>query len=167
VAIYVDANQGLTPKSLSELLPTLIEMQVQVIEQPFPTGQEELLDDVQSPIPIIADESVQATTDIRGLVGRFDGINIKLDKCGGLTEGLTMAAAARELGLLVMVGNMGGTSLAMAPAFLLGQLCDLIDLDGPALLKTDRPDGVTYSDGFVDCPENLWGYPSVGEPASA
>ena len=89
--------------------------------------------------------------------GRIDLINIKLDKCGGLTEGLSMARVAREHGLEVMVGNMGGTSLAMAPAFLVGQLCDVIDLDGPTFLKEDRDVTVDYSDGYLSCPDQLWG----------
>ena len=90
------------------------------------------------PIPIAADESAQGLLDIRKLSGRFRVVNIKLDKCGGLTEGLAMVRAARELGLDAMVGNMSGTSLAMAPAFLLGQLCQVVELDGPIILKADR-----------------------------
>ena len=94
-------------------------------------------------------------------VGRFDVLNIKLDKCGGLTEGLAMAAEARRLGLKVMVGNMGGSSMAMAPAFILGQMCDIVDLDGPLFLKQDRRPAVVYADGSIDCPDALWGAPEV------
>jgi L-alanine-DL-glutamate epimerase-like enolase superfamily enzyme len=93
-------------------------------------------------------------------------INIKLDKCGGLTEGLRMAAAARSLGFDVMIGNMVGTSLAMAPAFLVGQYCRVVDLDGPLLLATDRTPAVSYVDGFLHCDERVWGYhPNHGDVA--
>jgi L-alanine-DL-glutamate epimerase-like enolase superfamily enzyme len=158
VWLGVDANQGLTRAVLEQLMPVLVDARVALIEQPFPVGHEALLDGFESPIPIAADESVQSLADIPGLVGRFNVINIKLDKCGGLTEGLKMARAARALGLETMVGNMLGTSLAMAPAFLVGQLCDVVDLDGPALLKVDRDISVQYTDGFIMCPETLWGY---------
>jgi L-Ala-D/L-Glu epimerase / N-acetyl-D-glutamate racemase len=123
-------------------------------------GREAWLDRLSSPIPIAADESVQGLIDIANLVGRYSVVNFKLDKCGGLTEGLAMAYAAREAGLDTMVGNMPGTSLAMAPAYLLGQLCKVVDLDGPVFLKQDRQNSVQYSGGLVTCPEALWGYPS-------
>ncbi len=157
VWLGVDANQGFTRASLEQLLPVLVETKVELIEQPFPIGQEAQLDGLKSPIPVAADESAQSLADIPGLVGRFNVVNIKLDKCGGLTEGLAMARAARGLGLDTMVGNMLGTSLGMAPAFLLGQLCKVVDLDGPVFLKTDRPTTVRYADGHIDCPESLWG----------
>ena len=92
-----------------------------------------------------------------GLVGRFDVINIKLDKCGGLTEALLIAEEARRLGLGVMVGNMVGTSLAMAPAFIVGQQCDVVDLDGPTFLREDRSPSVEYRDGTIWCPDEVWG----------
>jgi L-alanine-DL-glutamate epimerase-like enolase superfamily enzyme len=155
----VDANQGFTRDVLESLMPVLIDAHVALIEQPFPIGQEVLLKELGSPIPIAADESVQSLRDIPGLVGRFNVVNIKLDKCGGLTEALAMARAARALGLRPMVGNMTGTSLAMAPAFLVGQLCDLVDLDGPAFLSSDRGTPVQYDEGLITCPEALWGYP--------
>ena len=157
VWLGVDGNQGFIRASLEALLPVLIEARVALIEQPFPIGKEALLDGLFSPIPIAADESVQSLADIPGLVGRFSVVNIKLDKCGGLTEGLAMARAARELGLDTMVGNMIGTSLAMAPAYLLGQHCQVVDLDGPIFLKTDRENPVRYSDGLIECPKALWG----------
>jgi len=153
----VDANQGFTRASLERLMPVLVEARVALIEQPFPVRQEALLDGLQSPIPIAADESVQGVADIAALSGRCSVINIKLDKCGGLTEGLAMARAARDLGMDPMVGNMLGTSLAMSPAFLVGQLCGVVDLDGPLFLKTDRPDTVQYTDGFISCPRTQWG----------
>ena len=157
VWLGVDANQGFTPGFLHELMPTLIDARVELIEQPFKAGQEALLDGFDSPIPIAADESVRSFADLPGLVGRFDVANIKLDKCGGLTEGLAMAAWLRAEGLKVMVGCMGGTSLAMAPAFVLGQLCDLVDLDGPMFLKSDRPVSASYENGRIFCPPELWG----------
>jgi L-Ala-D/L-Glu epimerase len=158
VWLGVDANQGFTPSTLEGLMPALIEANVVLIEQPFPVGQEALLDGLQSPIPIAADESVQGLADIAHLVGRFDVVNIKLDKCGGLTEGLSMVRAARAAGLDTMVGNMPGTSLAMAPGFLLGQLCKHVDLDGAIFLKSDRAVKVQYSDGTISCPEAIWGH---------
>lgn len=157
VWLGVDANQGFTPESLKKLLPALIEEGVKLIEQPFPIGQEHLLEGFESPIPFAADESVQGVADMKGLVDRFNVVNIKLDKCGGLTEALTMARMARSLGLDTMVGNMVGTSLAMVPAAVVGQLCSIVDLDGPVFLKNDRPNPIRYVDGFIECPMDLWG----------
>ena len=157
VWLGVDANQGFSRHSMERLMPTLTHARVQLIEQPFPIGAEALLDGFQCPIPVAADESVQSLADLQGLAGRFDVVNIKLDKCGGLTEGLALVRAARELGLETMVGNMIGTSLAMAPAFLVGQLCKVVDLDGPVFLKTDRSAPAEYDDGRISCPERLWG----------
>lgn len=155
--IGIDANQGFTRRFLEDLMPVLEQSKVALIEQPFPVGQESMLENVNWPIPIAADESAQTARDIPSLLGRFDIVNIKLDKCGGLSEALTMARAARERGLGVMVGNMIGTSLAMAPAFLLGELCDVVDLDGPLLLQNDRLYPVAYRDGNVFCTERIWG----------
>jgi len=160
VWLGVDANQGFTLATLEQLLPTLIETKVALIEQPLPIGDEAKLAGFQSPIPLAADESAQSLADLAGLVGKFQVVNIKLDKCGGLTEALAMARAARDLGLDTMVGNMLGTSLAMAPAYLVGQLCKVVDLDGPVLLRSDRAASVDYTDGYVTCPAKLWGYPA-------
>jgi L-alanine-DL-glutamate epimerase-like enolase superfamily enzyme len=157
VWLSVDGNQGFNRSALENLLPTLTESRVSLIEQPFPIGQEAWLDDLDSPIPIAADESVQGLADMPALVGRVQVINIKLDKCGGLTEGLAMAHKARELGLQCMVGNMIGTSLAMAPAYLVGQLCTVADLDGSAFIKSDRANPATYANGYIACPDALWG----------
>lgn len=157
VWLAVDANQGFSRPLLEQLMPVLVDMKVKLIEQPFLVGEEALLDHFQSPIPIAADESVQGLADIERLVGRFSAANIKLDKCGGLTEALMMARAARRAGLEVMVGNMMGTSLAMAPAVLVGQLCDVVDLDGPVFFKSDREVTVHYLDGHISCPKELWG----------
>ena len=157
VWLGVDANQGFKRPFLEALMPVLVECGVDLIEQPFRVGDEAQLDGFKSPIPIAADETVQSLADVPSLVGRFNVMNIKLDKCGGLTEGLAMARRARELGLGLMVGNMMGTSLAMAPAFLLGQLCTVTDLDGPIFLKADRAHPVVYADGRIQCPRELWG----------
>jgi L-alanine-DL-glutamate epimerase-like enolase superfamily enzyme len=155
--LSVDANQGFSRASFERILPVLQEANIALIEQPFPIGQDALLDGLDSPIPVAADESVQGLADIASLVGRFDVVNIKLDKCGGLTEGLAMARAALDSGLTLMVGNMLGTSLAMAPGFLLGQLCSVVDLDGPIALASDRDIAVRYGDGLICCPAELWG----------
>jgi L-alanine-DL-glutamate epimerase-like enolase superfamily enzyme len=153
----VDANQGFTRKSLEELMPTLLAANVQMVEQPFAIGREGDLDGFDSSIPVAADESAQGIDDLPGLVGRFDIVNIKLDKCGGLTEALAMARRIRELGMQPMVGCMGGSSLAMAPAFVVGQLCDYVDLDAPLWLASDRQPAAQYGDGNIFCPEMLWG----------
>lgn len=154
----VDANQGYRVENLDTLLPTLVEAEVSLLEQPVPRGGEAGLEYIRSPVPIAADESLLGLEDMAGLVGRFQVANVKLDKCGGLTEALAMQAFARKVGLGVMVGNMAGSSLAAAPAFLLGQRCDVVDLDGPAVVVTDMPDPVTYCDGRTHCPPNLWGH---------
>jgi L-alanine-DL-glutamate epimerase-like enolase superfamily enzyme len=141
VWIGVDANQGYTIEALNALMPELVAAKVALLEQPLARGREADLDGFTSPIPIAADESVLGLADVAALKGRFNIVNIKLDKCGGLTEALAMAQAARKIGLGVMVGNMVGSSLAMAPGFILGQLCDVVDLDGPIFLAQDRRPG--------------------------
>jgi L-Ala-D/L-Glu epimerase len=153
----VDANQGYSIEALDSLLRVLIEADVSLLEQPLKRGHEADLEGCISSIPIAADESALSFVDLAGLKGRFDVVNIKLDKCGGLTAGLAMAREARRLGLQVMVGNMVGTSLAMAPAFVLGQLCDVVDLDGPIFLAQDRTPGMTYVDGRAWSEEGVWG----------
>jgi L-Ala-D/L-Glu epimerase len=157
--IGVDANQGYTLDGLEPLIAGLVESRIAVLEQPLRRGQEAQLSGFKSPIPLIADESALVRADVPGLVGRFSLVNVKLDKCGGLTEGLAMAREARRLGLGVMVGNMVGTSLAMAPSFIIGQLCDVVDLDGPTFLKHDPPPTITYTDGMIWCDEQVWGRP--------
>lgn len=157
VWIGVDANQGYSLEKLKAIMPAFVEAGVKLVEQPLPRGREADLEGFKSPIPLAADESVQCLADVRGLKGRFQVVNIKLDKCGGLTEGLAMAHEARRLGLQVMVGNMVGTSLAMAPAFVVAQLCDYVDLDGPVFLAEDRQPSITYQDGSVYCASNVWG----------
>jgi L-alanine-DL-glutamate epimerase-like enolase superfamily enzyme len=157
VWLGVDANQGQTPAKLDRLVPVLLEARVDLLEQPLPIGGDEALDAWRGVIPLAADESVDDLADLQALVGRYDVANVKLDKCGGLTRGLEMAAEAKRLGLKVMVGNMLGTSLAMAPAFLLGQGSAVVDLDGPLLLAKDRTPGATYENGRIHCAEDIWG----------
>ncbi|HEX4198100.1 MAG TPA: dipeptide epimerase [Caulobacteraceae bacterium] len=159
VWLAVDANQGFTRAALEQLMPAMVEAGVAMVEQPFPVGCDGELDGLASPMPIAADESVQALDGLAGLVGRYDIVNIKLDKCGGLTEALAMAREARRLGLKLMVGCMSGTSLAIAPAFVLGQLCDFVDLDSPTFLGGDREVPAVYADGDLWCPDDLWGGP--------
>ena len=157
VWLGVDANQGYSRDGLDPLVEALNTHRVSLLEQPLARGREADLEGYRCPIPIAADESALTLDDVPGLVGRFDVINIKLDKCGGLTEALLIAQEAKSLGLGVMVGNMVGTSLAMAPAFIVGQHCDVIDLDGPTFLTADRQPSVEYRDGMIRCPDDVWG----------
>jgi L-Ala-D/L-Glu epimerase len=158
VWLGVDANQGYSRATLEKLLPILHQDRVSLLEQPCARGHEEELDGIDHSIPIAADESVLGLDEVESLPGRFDVVNIKLDKCGGLTEGLLISQRARALGMKIMVGNMIGTSLAMAPAFILGQHCDVVDLDGPIFLQRDRTPSVTYENGLIDCDEVVWGF---------
>jgi len=153
----VDANQGYSIDGLDALIGALIGADISLLEQPLKRGREADLDGFTSRIPIAADESALVLADLAGLKGRFEVVNIKLDKCGGLTAGLAMAREARRLGLQVMVGNMVGTSLAMAPAFVLGQLCDVVDLDGPIFLAQDRTPSMTYTNGLAWSGDDVWG----------
>jgi L-alanine-DL-glutamate epimerase-like enolase superfamily enzyme len=153
----VDGNQGFGIADLDALVAAMQAANVSLIEQPLARGREADLDGYKSPIPLAADESALSLTDVGTVAARFDVFNIKLDKCGGLTEALMIAVAARAAGLGVMVGNMVGTSLAMAPGYVLGQLCDIVDLDGPTFLKQDRVPGVEYRDGMVSCDDKVWG----------
>jgi L-alanine-DL-glutamate epimerase-like enolase superfamily enzyme len=157
VWLGVDGNQGFVVDQLDELVAVLEEQQVSLLEQPLARGREADLYGYQSQVPIAGDESVLTLDDLAGAVGCFDVVNIKLDKCGGLTEGLLMAAEARRLGLGVMVGNMVGSSLAMAPAFVLGQGCDIVDLDGPTFLAEDRQPSVVYEAGTITAGPEVWG----------
>ena len=156
----VDGNQGFKKEELLALTSALEAYGVSLLEQPLARGCEIDLQGFASPIPIAADESILSLAELDRAPGRFDVINIKLDKCGGLTEGLMIAAEARRLGLGVMVGNMVGTSLAMAPAFVLGQLCDLVDLDGPTFLARDRSPSVEYRNGDISAGPEVWGAPA-------
>jgi L-alanine-DL-glutamate epimerase-like enolase superfamily enzyme len=156
--IILDANEGWTDDNLERHLRICAELGISLIEQPLPQGHDGLLARIQRPVPVCADESVHATSDLAGLKDRYDAINIKLDKAGGLTEALRMKAEARRLGFQIMVGCMVGTSLAMAPAVLLAQDADYVDLDGPLLLARDREPALTYSASMVFPPDpSLWG----------
>jgi len=168
VWLGVDGNQGFTIDQMDLLVSGLLVQKVSLLEQPLARGQEAQLEGYSSPIPIAGDESILTLADVPSALGRFDVVNIKLDKCGGLTEGLLMAQEARRLGLGVMVGNMGGSSLAMAPSFVLGQSCDIVDLDGPTFLSVDRQPGVEYVQGNVWSSAEVWGsgIGSVSGPAS-
>lgn len=162
VWLGVDGNQGFTIDQLDRLVAGLVTHRVALLEQPLARGREDDLLDYRCPIPLAGDESILTLADVAASQGRYDVVNIKLDKCGGLTEGLMMAQAARSLGLQVMVGNMGGSSLAMGPSFVLGQRCDIVDLDGPTFISNDRTPGVEYVDGNVWSADAVWG---VGQAA--
>lgn len=153
----VDGNQGFVASQLDALIAGLLAQDVGLLEQPLARGREADLQGLRSPIPLAGDESIQSLGDVAASVGRYDVVNIKLDKCGGLTEGLLMAQEARRLGLGVMVGNMGGSSLGMGPGFVLGQVCDIVDLDGPIFLANDRRPGVEYVDGKIWAGPEVWG----------
>ena len=156
--IILDANEGWTAANLTAHFTACAENGISLIEQPLPAGRDEILASLPRPVPVCADESVHATEDLERLVGRYDAVNIKLDKTGGLTEALRMRAAAEALGLKIMVGCMVGSSLAMAPAVLVAQGADFVDLDGPLLLSNDRTPGLRYEASLVFPPEaSLWG----------
>ena len=156
--IIVDANEGWTEDNLAHHLAIAAEMGVALIEQPLPAGKDAALAGISRAVPVCADESVHATKDLASLRERYDAVNIKLDKTGGLTEALVMKAEAQRLGFSIMIGCMVGSSLAMAPAVLLAQDTDYADLDGPLLLARDRADGLRYEGSLVYPPEpRLWG----------
>jgi len=156
--IILDANEGWTPAIYAELAPHLAVLGVELVEQPLPAGEDQALATMQRPVPICADESCQDSAGLDALVGLYDFINIKLDKTGGLTEALALKAAARAHGLRIMVGSMLATSLSMAPALLVAQEAEVVDLDGPLLLAHDRPDGLRYEDSRVyPSTPALWG----------
>ena len=156
--LLIDANQSWTVSLLANLMADLIVSGVELIEQPLPRGADEALSDLQSPITICADESCTDRHSLPALQGRYQAVNIKLDKCGGFTEALALAHEAQSLGFELMVGNMCGTSLGMAPAFLVAQLARWADLDGPLLQVGDRAAAMSFHLGIVQPPETaLWG----------
>ncbi|TDP61248.1 N-acetyl-D-Glu racemase DgcA [Roseateles toxinivorans] len=156
--IVVDANQAWTVSLLDDLMPDLFAAGVELIEQPLPRGADEALSLLQSPIPLCADESVTDRASLPALQCSYQAVNIKLDKCGGLTEALALVGEARARGFHIMVGNMCGTSLGMAPAFLVAQAARWADLDGPLLQVADRTHAMTFSQGVVQPPHPaLWG----------
>lgn len=156
--IIVDANEGWTVDLYAEISPLLIELGVAMVEQPLPAGEDEPLRGIERPLMVCADESCHDRASLADITGKYDMINIKLDKTGGLTEALALRDAAREAGLKVMVGCMIGSSLAMAPAVLVAQGADFTDLDGPLLLARDRRPGLLFDEAGVhpSAPE-LWG----------
>ena len=156
--LILDANEGWTEGNISENLAAAAELGVSLVEQPLPAGEDAILSRIAHPVPVCADESVHTAEGLDALVGLYDAINIKLDKAGGLTAALLLRRRAEELGFRIMVGCMVGTSLAMAPAVLLAQGADFVDLDGPLLLARDRQPGLTYRGSLVSPPEPaLWG----------
>ncbi|MCO5071350.1 MAG: dipeptide epimerase [Rhizobiaceae bacterium] len=156
--IILDANEGWTPQNLEANLALAAELNVALVEQPLKAGEDEVLGRIDHKVPICADESVHTERDLKALVGLYDAINIKLDKTGGLTAALILQTRARELGFNIMVGCMVGTSLAMAPAVLLAQDADFVDLDGPLLLARDREEALVYEGSLVLPPRaELWG----------
>ena len=156
--LIIDANEGWSAEVYSDLAPHLLRLGVELVEQPLPAGQDGMLAEIPRPIPVCADESCFDRASLAGLKGKYDAVNLKLDKTGGLTEALATRDLARQMGFRVMVGCMVGSSLAMAPAVLLAQDADWADLDGPLLLAEDRPHPLHYDAAGVHPPEaGLWG----------
>jgi L-alanine-DL-glutamate epimerase-like enolase superfamily enzyme len=156
--LIVDANEGWTPDDLAKNLAACAQAGVTLVEQPLPADRDAALAGIARALPICADESVHASASLSALVGKYDAVNIKLDKTGGLTEALAMAGQAERLGFTLMVGCMVATSLAMAPAMLVAQRVRVVDLDGALLLARDRPDGLRYDGSSVHPPvPALWG----------
>jgi L-Ala-D/L-Glu epimerase len=157
-ALIVDPNQAWSVDQLQALAPKLAELGVVLLEQPIPVGQEASLEGYDCPIPLCADELISDSSDLPKVFGRFQVINIKLDKTGGLTEALRLARAALAEGLDLMVGCMAGSSLCMAPATIVAQQCRFVDLDGPLLQAQDWPCGLDIRDGVMPAPDpQLWG----------
>jgi len=156
--LIVDANEGWNEDNLTRNLAACADCGVTLIEQPLPEGRDAALSGLKRPVLVCADESVHGRTSLQHLSGRYDAVNIKLDKTGGLTEALALAAEAERRGFAVMIGCMVATSLSMAPAMLVAQRARVIDLDGPLLLASDRADGLRY-DGSLVYPADraLWG----------
>jgi len=156
--LIVDANEGWTAADYARLAPELARLGVEMVEQPLPAGEDAALAEMPHPVPVCADESLHTRADLPALAGRYEMINVKLDKTGGLTEALALTAEARAGGLGLMVGCMVGTSLAMAPAVLLAGQAAITDLDGPLLLAGDRVPGLVYEGSLLHPPEAaLWG----------
>lgn len=156
--LVADANEAWTIEMLPTLLRLAAQFDFELIEQPLPAGQEDVLRDITHLVPICADESVHTAANIPQLIGLYDAVNVKLDKAGGLTGAISLVTEARRNGLKVMIGSMVGTSLAVAPAMLLAPYADWIDLDGPLLLAHDREHGLRINDGIVQPPDpELWG----------
>jgi len=156
--LIVDANEGWTAENLAANVAACAAVGVTLIEQPLPAADDAALADLRSPVAICADESVHDRASLARLSGKYQAINLKLDKTGGLTEALALAAQAQRHGLALMVGCMISTSLAIAPALLVAQQARVVDLDGALLLARDRPHGLRYDDAQVHPAEpDLWG----------
>lgn len=156
--LIVDANEAWDPAQTEQLLAAAAELGVELVEQPLPVENDAVLAEITRHVPVCADESVHARLSLDGIESRYDAVNIKLDKSGGLSEALVMCEQARARGLKTMVGSMVATSLAMAPALLIAQNADWVDLDGPLLLASDRDPALAYKDGLVFPPSpGLWG----------
>ncbi len=156
--IIVDANEGWSAEVYSDLAPHLLRLGVELVEQPLPAGEDDMLGEIERPLPVCADESCHDRVSLAGLKGKYDIVNIKLDKTGGLTEALALKNQAITQGYGVMVGCMVGSSLAMAPAVLVAQGAEIVDLDGPLLLAEDRDNALKYDDAGVYPPSvALWG----------
>ena len=155
--LIVDANEGWNMAALAEFAPVAAALGVELIEQPLPEGEDQALAGFQSPVPLGADESIRDGSNLFALAARYQIVNIKLDKTGGLTRALTLADEARKLDLGIMVGCMVATSLSMAPALLLAGRAQIVDLDGPDLLATDRVPGLPYVSGCVSYSAAVWG----------
>ncbi|WP_224816795.1 N-acetyl-D-Glu racemase DgcA [Hasllibacter sp. MH4015] len=157
-AIIVDANEGWTADIYTELAPHLVRLGVRMVEQPLPAGDDDMLAEIARPLPVCADESCHDRKSLPALAGKYDMVNIKLDKTGGLTEALALRDAARADGYKIMVGCMVGSSLAMAPAMIVAQGAEIVDLDGPLLLAEDRVPPLRFDGSVVYPPDaELWG----------
>ncbi len=156
--LIVDANEGWSAHDYTRLAPQLAELGVEAIEQPLPAGDDAALADLERPVPVCADESCHDRASLPALAGKYDMVNIKTDKAGGLTEALALKREAQAQGFEIMVGCMLATSLAMAPALIVAQGAALVDLDGPLLLERDRDYGLSYDHGLIGEPNaRLWG----------
>jgi L-alanine-DL-glutamate epimerase-like enolase superfamily enzyme len=156
--LIVDANESWNERQLSEFMPALVDFRVELIEQPLPAGADDALSRLEHPIPFCADESCRVLADLDRLDGKYEAINIKLDKAGGLTEALALAAEAKRRGIRIMAGGVIGTSLGVAPALLVAQQASIVDLDGPTFLASDRVPGLRYDGGTIHPPDpNFWG----------
>jgi L-alanine-DL-glutamate epimerase-like enolase superfamily enzyme len=156
--LIVDANEALGLDDLARLAPELAALDVKLIEQPLPADEDEALEGFRSPVPLCADESLKSRAELEACARRYACVNIKLDKAGGLTEALALSAAARNHGLSVMAGSMVATSLAMAPAMIIAQGAEFVDLDGPLLLERDRTPGLAILGSMMEPPRpELWG----------
>ena len=156
--LLIDANESWSPKHYRKIAPALKELGVELIEQPFPANADDVLETLDHPIPVCADESCHTTADLPRLRNRYEMVNVKLDKTGGLTEARRLTERARESGFKLLIGCMVCTSLGIAPARLLASATDYVDLDGPLLLAGDRDHGLAYENGRIGLPSRqLWG----------